>query len=135
MDQAKAAGTEGKRMAKLQMLERELKGRKQQFGVDVYELAVDLVCETAATGGGTMTDSKNQASASATNAVDSSKRLSFVEKQFAKAVISTVSSQLNKVTVSDQDIERCICAVKADVETIYAKIEAKRAEIEKLKQK
>ena len=137
MDKAKEAGTEGKRRTKLQLLERELKARKQQFGIDVDEVAVGLVANKSDQNigsGSTLTDSKNRASASVTNAVTSSKKIGFVEKQFAKAVVSQVSRELNKLTVNDSDIEKVICAVKADVETVQTKIDSKRTEIENLKQ-
>lgn len=136
MDQAKAAGTEAKRRTQLQLLERELQGRKEQFGIDVYDVAVKVYGSTTSAAAGsatTLTDSKNQASASVTNALDSTKKLSFIEKQFAKAAINQISSQLNKLTVTDQDVAKCIGTAKEKVEAIQARIDAKRAEMENLK--
>ena len=133
MDKAKAVGTEGKRRAKLQLLDRELKSRKQQFGIDVYDAAVEVVQKTAPASAGGLTDAKNQGAQSAANAVDKTK-LSFVEKQLAKAAISTVSKGLNQLTVSDQDLLKCIQTVQTEVETLQQKKDTKRNEIEQLKQ-
>lgn len=135
MDKAKAAGTEGKRRTKLQLLERELKSRKQNFGIEVYDTAVNILggSNTSAGTGRSMTDAKDQGAQGVTNAISKTKKMSFVEKQLAKAAISTVSASLSKLTVSDQDVIKCIQTVQSEVETIQLKQDAKRAEIEKLK--
>jgi len=135
-DKAKAAGTEGKRRTKLQLLDRELKSRKQEFGVSVYDTAVKIFGTTpgATTGGTSLTDAKDQGAQSVSDAISKTKKMSFVEKQLAKAAIHTVSATLSKLTVSDQDVLRCIQAVQSEVEAIRLTQDAKRAEIEKLKQ-
>lgn len=137
MDKAKAAGTEGKRRAKLQLIERELKARKQQYGIDVYDKAVSVVLrnnQTANGGGATLTDTKNQGAQSVTNAIDKNQKLGFLEKQLAKAVIGKVSAGLNQLTVSDQDVIKCITTAQAEIEAIQQKKQAKQTEIEQLKQ-
>ncbi|CAB9513625.1 expressed unknown protein [Seminavis robusta] len=134
MDKAKATGTEGKRRAKLQLLEREAKARKQKFGVDAYDAAIQCDTGAASGGGSTLTDSKNQGAQKVSDSISSNKKMTFVEKQMAKAAVGVVSAGLSQLTVSETDVLKCIQTVQSEIEAITQKKDDKLAKIEQLKQ-
>jgi len=135
MDKAKAAGTDTKRKTKLALLDREIKARKEKFGLEVYDTAVGVVVANAqfSRGGRTLNDTKNQGADSMKQAISKTEKMSFVEKEIAKAAVKKVSKGLTQFTVSDQDITACIEKVKAEVEEKQSKKDRKLKEIEELK--
>jgi hypothetical protein len=98
------AGTETKLSASLALIDRELKIRKEAFGIDVYEAAVAQLAkaeEKTPTVGGIKSALKN-----------------------TKNLLSKVTggnSSIPETTVTEMDIRECIEDAKTDIDRIQAK--------------
>ena len=102
---------------KIALLNRDIRIRKEKFGMDVW----DVVCQTT---------SSNEAS------VDSeppkAKGIGSALGGFARGVQGSVGKTLGKVSADARTIEECLMKAKADVASMERRKQIKQSEISNL---
>lgn len=108
---------EGQIAVKISLLNRDIRIRKEKFGMDVW----DVVCQTT---------SSNEAS------VDSeppkAKGIGSALGGFARGVQGSVGKTLGKVSADARTIEECLMKAKADVASMERRKQIKQSEISNL---
>lgn len=106
------AGTETKLSANLALIDREIKARKEVFGLDIFEFATTQLA----------LEDQKMSNGGLKNAMASTKKI-------ADSVISKVAGTASQTSVGETEIRACIEDAKVDIDRIQASKDKKMKEM------
>jgi hypothetical protein len=109
----------------INMLERNIKQRKEKFGVDVFDLVCDVTEKSTTT-----TVSREQQIID--NSSESSSKRKGLFSGVTRGLSKGVASGLSKLSPGEKEIKACIESAKKDVQRIRDQKNAKQREIDEL---
>lgn len=106
------SGVEAKMQVQMKLINREIHQRKEQFGLQVYEIVI------ASSSSGSSTDATTAAAAAPKGGI--------------RGIKAGISNRLSKMSSDEKEIQECIDKAKKDMNLIQNKKERKVREIEQL---